>query len=416
MTLDTQFYHGIVTSSWAISKEVSLDVTADGGWDQYKQPSSDFDVTVRKVETRPSLTYRPFRDLSFTVGTEYFLRKASGVVTRAALPTYDGTSQSSTPVALAQGMTHSLAAYVSADWTIGARVQLVPTLRVANHSQTDETLGDPRMLARVFLVKHAPGVESLALKAAVRVYNQLPSLLQTDTAVGNPDLDAEESTNYMGGIEYRPHKSLLVEVDGFYMAEHGVFTRTSATTTRNGSVVPLVYDNGGGGSTKGLEVFAQQELWHHLDGWLFYIYSVADIAVSSGVSPTTSSYDQSHVFGAMLDSTLPHGWALHLRELYSTGYPTTGILSTTFNASTKAYTATAGMSLGDRTPAYQQLDLRVDKTWAFPTWAFTAYVDVRNVTNHKNVASINASNYDASQAYYRTSLPILPLLGARADF
>ena len=53
-------------------------------------------------------------------------------------------------------------------------------------------------------------------------------------------------------------------------------------------VVPLVYDNGGGGSTKGLEVFAQQELWHHLDGWLFYIYSVADIAASSGASPTTS--------------------------------------------------------------------------------------------------------------------------------
>ena len=38
-----------------------------------------------------------------------------------------------------------------------------------------------------------------------------------------------------------------------------------------------------------------------------------------------------------------------------------------FDSSSNSYATLPGTTLGDRTPAFSQLDLRVDKTWTTPT-------------------------------------------------
>ena len=74
-----------------------------------------------------------------------------------------------------------------------------------------------------------------------------------------------------------------------------------------------------------------------------------------------------------------------------------------------------GATLGDRTPDFSQLDLRLDKTWETKAAKTTAYVDVRNVYNRANLVTQYSYNFDYTHKYARSGLPILPMLGARVD-
>ena len=59
--------------------------------------------------------------------------------------------------------------------------------------------------------------------------------------------------------------------------------------------------------------------------------------------------------------------------------------------------------------------MRLSKRFTFGTVKAEAYVDVQNVTNRRNPEDI-VYNYDYSQRGYITGLPILPVLGVRAEW
>ena len=62
-----------------------------------------------------------------------------------------------------------------------------------------------------------------------------------------------------------------------------------------------------------------------------------------------------------------------------------------------------------------ELDLRVDYTWAFETWALSLYLDVQNVYNQENIEGIKY-NFDYTERSYYTGLPIIPALGLKGSF
>jgi hypothetical protein len=303
-----------------------------------------------------------------------------------------------------------------ASWLPWKRLEIEPGVRLGTYSQTDETYPEPRALVRLTLLSGRPMVDRLSLKAAAGVYRQRPSLFETDTQLGNPALRSMLARHYLVGVEYKPQETTRLELDGFTMQQRDVIVRTTATTTRDdGTTGPEVFSNDGYGSSRGLEVYVDQRLWRHVDGWLFYTYATSDLTQPT-LTTNQSAYDQTHVLGLAVGVELPMGFHAHTRFLYATGLPATGVAGTIFNASTAQYVSVAGATLGERAPAFEQLDLRVDKTFDLGGALLTAYLDVRNVLNRTNVASSSATNFDASRVYYRTGLPILPLLGARADF
>jgi hypothetical protein len=194
-----------------------------------------------------------------------------------------------------------------------------------------------------------------------------------------------------------------------------VFVRTTSTTTNaSGKMAPRGVQQRGSGRTRGLEVFIQQELWKNFEGWLYYTLSFSQLATAGAL--TRSPYDQTNVLGVVLAYTLPRGFHLRGRFQYATGFPTTATTGGIFNSSTDSYSTTTGPTLAARTPDFSQLDLRVDKTWTFQRWRMSAYLDVRNVYNRANVVTPYVSNYDSSQRYARSGLPILPMFGTRLDF
>jgi TonB family protein len=413
IALATTFYRAIVTSETQLDKDVSTRIVIGGGTDVTSQAAPAFDVQTTKLQVRPTLRWKLADFLTADFGGEYLLDELRGSYDANAAPVPVGSTVANR---LNQVTAREVGAYVGGDWALADSLHVFPGARLEHYWQTSETIVDPRVVARWEIVKGRPWLQSLAIKAAVGEYTQPPSLLQTSTQIGNASLQSADSIHGLGGVEYRPTKELLVALDGFYVAEQNVIISSSQTSVVNGRLTPQVFSNGGSGETRGFELFAQQELWKHLEGWLYYTFAVSDLSTDGGTTSVLSPYDQTHVFGAMLQYAFPAGWRARTRFQYASGFPTTSVVGSVFDSTSNSYVSVPGATLADRTPAFSQLDLRVDKTWSFHTTKLTAYVDVRNVYNRANVVTPYAYNYDSSQSYARTGLPILPMIGARLDF
>jgi len=64
---------------------------------------------------------------------------------------------------------------------------------------------------------------------------------------------------------------------------------------------------------------------------------------------------------------------------------------------------------------FNQLDLRVERTFTFSWWTLGAYLDVQNVFNTQNPES-TAYDYRYRDSSPVRGLPILPVLGLRGRF
>jgi hypothetical protein len=68
-----------------------------------------------------------------------------------------------------------------------------------------------------------------------------------------------------------------------------------------------------------------------------------------------------------------------------------------------------------RLAAFNQLDVRFDKTFLFQRWILKAYLDITNIYNNPNV-ELNQPSYDFTRRAALTGLPIIPSFGIRAEF
>jgi hypothetical protein len=62
----------------------------------------------------------------------------------------------------------------------------------------------------------------------------------------------------------------------------------------------------------------------------------------------------------------------------------TPVLVGVFDSDRNRYRAIRGESDSTRLATFHQLDLRIEKTWFFKLWRFSAYLDVQNIYNAKN--------------------------------
>lgn len=408
------FYRAIFTAESKLDDDISTRLVVGGGTDVTTQRSPDFDVQTTKLQVRPSMKWKLADFLTADFGGEYLIDQLRGTLDQNAAPV---------PSTLAGGMNrlsqstaNEIGAYVGGDWAFSNAVHVFPGARLEHYWQTSETVIDPRLLARWDIAKDEAYASRITLKAAVGEYTKPPSLLQTSAQIGNTSLQSEDSIQYLGGVEYQFTKELMLDVDGFYVNEENMIVSSSVTSVVGGRPRSQVFSNGGSGSTSGFEVFAQQQLWKHLEGWLYYTYSVSNISTDGGSTSFLSTYDQTHVLGVAMSYEFPGGWKARSRFQYASGAPTTSVIGSVFDSTTNSYVSIPGATLGDRTPAFSQLDLRIEKLWKVRPLTITTYVDVRNVYNRANIVTPYTYNYDYSQSYARNGLPILPMAGARIDF
>jgi TonB family protein len=289
--------------------------------------------------------------------------------------------------------------------TAAGRLSVTPQLRFqfmtfAGYPGTPDSFthtymaGNPRIAARYRLTSR------LTLKGATGVYSQPPAPDQLSRVFGNPNLHPMSAVQYVAGADVDVTASLRVEMDLFYNDMSDLIVR--GEDPEGPALV-----NDGRGRAYGAAFLVRQQLSRNLMGWVSYTLSRSERQDHPGEAWHPFQFDQTHILTAFASYRLPRGFQVGARYRYVTGNPTTPVVGAYFDANSDRYVALTGQPFSARLPAFNQLDLRVDK--------ISMYLDVQNVFNTDNAEALQY-NFDYTIPTPISGLPFLPILGIRGDF
>jgi TonB family protein len=267
----------------------------------------------------------------------------------------------------------------------------------------EDTAVEPRLAVRLALT------DALGLRAAVGIYHQPPLAEDLSAVFGNPKLGEAKALHYLAGANLKLSSAITFEVTGF-------FSRQSDLVTRSPLLAPQLAQalvQSGFGRAYGGQVLLRHDLTNRLFGWLSYSF-VRSQRIDGGVGDyRLFDYDQTHVLTLVASYNLGAGFEVGARFRYATGYPRTPVVDAVYDARSDAYQPVFGAHNSIRIPAFYAFDVRATKRFKLgPTSELELYLDVQNVTDHKNPEEI-VYNYDFSRKSYITGLPILPVIGAK---
>ncbi|HVY25534.1 MAG TPA: TonB family protein [Polyangiaceae bacterium] len=303
------------------------------------------------------------------------------------------------------------AGYAMLELTPVPGLKLLPGVRTDYDQGTKRWTADPRIGVRYDL--HA-GYPRTTIKGGVGIFHQPPEPYESVKPFGNGGLKSESAQHYSLGFEQELAPPVELSVEGFYKKlDDIVLAAPSVDSSSNG----LTYQNLGSGRVYGGELLLRYKTRPGgcFFGWLAYTLSRSDRRDADGEKYYRYDYDQTHILTALGSYKLGRGWQIGARFRYVTGSPYTPNIGGTVDYDAGTYAPVASTARNSkRLPAFHQLDLRVDKTWQFQSWALSTYLDVQNVYNHQNTESIGY-NFDYSQTQATHGLPILPIVGIRGE-
>jgi hypothetical protein len=244
------------------------------------------------------------------------------------------------------------------------------------------------------------------------LFHQPADAYETIEPFGNAGVKSESAYHYSLGFEQELARPLELSLEGFYKDLHDIVLATpSADTTATG----LTYKNLGSGRAYGSELMLRFKPGGRFFGWVAYTLSRTERKDAPGDAYYRYDYDQTHNLTMVGSYKLGRGWQVGARFRYVTGSPYTPNIGGTVDYDAGAYAPVASLARNSkRLPAFHQLDVRVDKTWKFQSWALSTYLDVQNAYNRQNTESIGY-NFDYSQTKATHGLPILPIVGIRGE-
>jgi outer membrane receptor protein involved in Fe transport len=218
---------------------------------------------------------------------------------------------------------------------------------------------------------------------------------------GQPNLDAERTTAYEVGVSHQFNDVIAGSFTAFYKDVLGLVGTQYFPPFVDGRFVGYtLYMNEAYANIKGFEMKFELRRAQHLAGAMTYTYQVARGSASSEVEdyPGTTqstlmyplSFDRPHLFNLNLNYHLPenegplvfgaHPFENTICDLVvraSSGAPYTP----TLNGRTVSYI----QKNSGRMPTTYSVDMELSKEWRVGPATLTAFVEILNLTDHKNV-------------------------------
>lgn len=238
---------------------------------------------------------------------------------------------------------------------------------------------------------------ALKINASYGLYYQNPSLtslgfVENDVLVNKNSLKPIANTQYVVGTEYQSKFDASFSLEGFYKdyknyplsvndqislanlsAGFGVFGDEALEATSEGR-------------SYGFEFFYQQKLFKNFYGMLSYTWVRSEFTNGSD-DYIASSWDYRHILSATIGKRFNNNWEIGAKWVYYGGIP-----YTPYNEDASALIANWDLKNrgildysrlnSERTSAYHQLDLRVDKKFFFNKWSLNIFADIQNVYNY----------------------------------
>lgn len=309
-----------------------------------------------------------------------------------------------------EGFSFQPALFADVVWKPVESLRIVPGLRVDHDTFIGRTWADPRIAAFWNLT------EAFALKASAGIVHQPPTPEKLTKVFGNPELHEEGAREYAAGVEWRVGDWFHIDLQGYYRDLFGVVGQVNELANVSGGLERQVYANSDQARAYGVELLIRRDPGKTFFGWL---------AVSLGNSERRSGPDEQWVQASLnqrynivgvLSWKLPWDFEVGTRLRLTDGNPATPIMTAIYNADADTYIPVpSALRRSIRRPAFFQADLRIDRRFVFRTWTLDAYVDIMNVTNHRNVEG-ETSSYDFAVSRPVHGLPIFPSFGIRGEF
>ena len=373
-----------------------------------------FRVTQDTLSFRGELGYRMSKRAALRLGTEVL---AGAYTLEARAPGFPQVGAGDTGTYTAAelgGPLASLALYATATIAATDKFVLYPGLRYTYNAIVLQRGGlDPRL-------RFAWQVgDDTTLKGGLGLYSQYPEIFELNEVWGNPNIALERSVHASVGVAHMFQSlDLLVEGTLFYKRVFSLAVPTDTLLFNTGAgdvIVPERFDNAGSGHVGGLELLVRKNLSKNLFGWISYTFSRAFYDLDDGQGLIRFDFDQPHILTLVGVYKLPRGWSLGGRFRLVSGNPYTPITSGVYDAKGDDYIPINGPRNSARNAAFHQIDLRLDKKWTWKYVGLTAYVDIQNVYNRRNVEGTIYA-YDFSVSRIIAGLPILPSIGLKFEW
>ncbi|MBC7973350.1 MAG: TonB-dependent receptor plug domain-containing protein [Myxococcales bacterium] len=358
------------------------------------------------VATRSELAWDPAAKLRVVAGAEAdFTRTAYNIKFTRPPREGDPRGPNFTRDALLEttgdNTFRDLGAWASATTYPVRAVEITAGVRVDAYLRNDDVVVQPRGQ----VIWHV--VDGSTLRVASGLYTRPPEYLDQGL---QPDLDPERSVQSSIGAEQRLTPELSVTATAFYnrMSDLLVLPADRADPASLGG-----YQNIGSGESRGIELLLSLKS-ADVFGWLGYTGSIAKRRDADGMPTRRFDYDQTHNLIAVASWQLSRAWRVGGRFQLTTGKPYTPVTGALYQADVDLYLPSYGAPNSERVALQHQLDLRVDRTWAFARWKLSAYLDISNV--YVNAAAIDYQyNFDYTRRTAVTTLPIIPSIGIRGE-
>ena len=424
-TVDTHlgFHRLLAQYKHDVSEQLSLSLSPSLGWDKQAGDSAgvgggsfanpqNFDVTVLRAELRGEARYRASDLFSLRAGADLeFDRAAYNADIQSSLQLRNLGSLVTQEDVFARVQPAQLwGEYGEAQLQLGA-LRIVPGLRADQFHwrQHARWSVDPRLWARYTLS------DATSLKAYAGLYHQPPTGLQIDPSLGNPDLGLERSAQFGLGAEHRFSDAWRISAEVFYNRRSSLAVVVDAVQRSDGTVFNPRFLNNGIGRSFGLELMIRREISGQLYGWLAYTLSRSQILNNPGDQWRAFQFDQPHILTVVAGYRPRPQWELSSRFRLVSGNPYAPVTSAAFDADSGGFVATRGQVGDAREPAFVQLDARAQYTWTWDFWQLALYLDVQNLTNHRN-PEFHVYDYRFRQQGSISGLPIVPTLGIKGKF
>jgi hypothetical protein len=288
---------------------------------------------------------------------------------------------------------------------------LQPGLRFDYFEATNEAYLAPRFAARRKLS------ETLAIRSGTGLYYQPATRRESAAGAGNPDIESPRAYHLAVGVEkdFRDssRNGFMLTSGPFYRQFKKLIVQSTSLVNRGGELVPERYNNSGSGESYGLELLLQGAIGATT---LTTSYTLSrSVRRDPTIGRALSGFDQTHNLNLIAARELPRNWKVSSRFRYVTGNPLTPVNDSVFDADNGSYFPIRGSIYSTRTSPFWQLDVRFDKKWIYDSWILSAYLDLQNVTNRRNIENVQYS-YDYREREDAKGLPILPILGLKGEF
>ena len=239
-----------------------------------------------------------------------------------------------------------------------------------------------------------------------------------------------KSEHYRAAVEQRFGENTRVRLEAFQRKNFVVIGETPPGQLTSDSCPVLQAALGATYQrdySHGVQLILQRRSANRLFGWVGYTllkaqarqYSVSIPGIqfsAAGDFYYSTLEDQRHTLNAFGSYRLSPTLNLSGKFMFGSGYP---IPSGTYVQLGNGQFIATGINTA-RLGAYQRLDIRADKDWAFQQWKLTLYGEVLNLTNHYNGRFAYESGIDpkTGKVLVKTleGLPITPTVGIVAQF